>query len=217
MYRRKTLEKIIELFDKEIYNLECEYAKFKEMRDEIYNIYKREDVGEGVSNSNDSYIACNNVKSKEYMKIKEKSQQELEKVDDSYTIDEIAKIIGIEQSDIMFYHHHFNNYLNIPCIGAFQFYSKEDIENLRRIHRLYAEYKMDVNAINEYIKINSWEALLNEGENEPQTAEELRAMLDDDFWESKTTETTVDKSSTIEELREPIQEKKVRGGNYINN
>lgn len=213
-------KKKIKYLEKELDATKSRRAKFKGIIDEIYNIYKSEFVRIDSANVDNSCIVCNDIEvSTEHMKMLNKSLPELEKLDKVYALDEMAKILEIEQSDIMFYHHKLNDFLNISCIGTFQLYSREDVENLRRIKHLHVDLKMNMQDIKQYLKINRQEVLLNKSQelekerqssNEPQTAEELRAMLDADFWESKITETTLDKSSTIEELREPIQEKKAR-------
>ena len=272
----KMFGKVIELLDEELNDLEFKYTKLKKIRDEIHDIYKSEAVRTVPTNFDNSFIACNDIElSTEHTKMLNKSLQKLKEQDNLYTIDEIAKILELEQCDIIYYHEKFNDFLNISCIGAFQLYSRKDVENLIRIKHLYYELKLNVEEVKQYLKINSQEVLLNKSKKleqskqpkdniimptnqvtsrgrignkfkgfldldddkskengkeavsntstsksskiydkktncEPQTAEEARAMLPDDFWEDKaiTASTTKRRKTGKQKLDEALEKYK---------
>ncbi|MDR3594162.1 MerR family transcriptional regulator [Clostridium sp.] len=195
-------EKKIEYLEKELEATKSIHAKLKKIREDVYNIYKNEAVRIASTNINNNSIVCNDIKlSTKHIKMLNKSLPELEELDKVYTIDEMAKILELEQSEIIFYHHRLNDFLNIPCIGAFQFYSREDVENLRRIKHLYVDLKMNMQDIKQYLKINRQEILLSK-------SQELKVILRDDYCE--------DNNSSYDTISSSNAKGKNTGGQKLN-
>lgn len=72
-----------------------------------------------------------------------------------YTLDEIAKILNIDESLIVFYHARLNEFLKIQSIGMYQIFDDKDIENIRKIKELNVDKKMSVSEIKSYLKDTS--------------------------------------------------------------
>lgn len=81
-----------------------------------------------------------------------------------YTIDEVAKILNLDDSRIIFYFEKLNEFLNITSIGMYQLFDDIDIENLKKIKDLDENHNMNIKEIRNFLKNNKQEVLLERKE-----------------------------------------------------
>ncbi|NFH01622.1 MerR family transcriptional regulator [Clostridium botulinum] len=81
-----------------------------------------------------------------------------------YTIDEVAKILNLDESRIIFYFEKLNEFLNITSIGMYQLFDDIDIKNLKKIKDLDEKHNMNIKEIRTFLKNNKQEVLLQRKE-----------------------------------------------------
>lgn len=81
-----------------------------------------------------------------------------------YTIDEVAKILNLDESRIIFYFEKLNEFLNITSIGMYQLFDNTDIKNLKKIKDLEENQNMNIKEIRSFLKNNKQEVLLQRKE-----------------------------------------------------
>lgn len=81
-----------------------------------------------------------------------------------YTIDEVAKILNLDESRIIFYFEKLNEFLNITSIGMYQLFDNTDIKNLKKIKDLDENQNMNIKEIRSFLKNNKQEVLLQRKE-----------------------------------------------------
>lgn len=82
-----------------------------------------------------------------------------------YTIDQVSKILDLDQSNIIFYFEKLNDFLDIKSIGMYQLFDDMDIKNLEIIKNLDINKNMSIKQIKEYLKNNRQEIILQKEEN----------------------------------------------------
>ncbi|WP_252241644.1 MerR family transcriptional regulator [Clostridium sp. ZBS18] len=81
-----------------------------------------------------------------------------------YTIDEVANILNLDESRIIFYFEKLNEFLNITSIGMYQLFDNTDIKNLKKIKDLDENQNMNIKEIRSFLKNNKQEVLLQRKE-----------------------------------------------------
>ena len=90
-------------------------------------------------------LVNNKVIDPSYTEISSSTEQEY------LTIDEIAKILEVEEYQIIYWCNKFNDILNIQSIGMYSIFNNIDINNLKTIKHLEIDKKMNSRQIREYI------------------------------------------------------------------
>lgn len=79
-----------------------------------------------------------------------------------YTIEEVSSLVGIDQSKIEYYYNKLNKFLEITSVGMFQVFTKEDVENLKRIKRLDIDKNMSMDEIKHHLEIHRQEIIVKQ-------------------------------------------------------
>lgn len=82
-----------------------------------------------------------------------------------YTIDEVSKILNIDQSKIIFYFEKLNDFLNITSVGMYQLFDDTDVKNLKNIKDLEQKNNMNMKQIRNVLIQNKQEILLEKESN----------------------------------------------------
>jgi DNA-binding transcriptional MerR regulator len=87
-----------------------------------------------------------------------------EDIDDKkyYTIEEVSSLVGIDQSKIEYYYNKLNKFLEITSVGMFQVFTKEDVENLKRIKRLDIDKNMSMDDIKHHLETHRQEIIIKQ-------------------------------------------------------
>ena len=83
-----------------------------------------------------------------------------------FTIDEVAKILKVDDSDIIFWFNKFKDILNIPTVGMFQVFEKNDITNLQKIKELLVDKNMSIDDVRKHFKENTTSLIIRERSQE---------------------------------------------------
>src|SRR3712207_5098217 len=70
------------------------------------------------------------------------------------TIDEVSKLLKVEEFKIIYWCNKFNDILKIQSIGMYSIFSHTDIDNLKTIKYLDLDKKMNTRQIRDYIVNN---------------------------------------------------------------
>lgn len=79
-----------------------------------------------------------------------------------YTIEEVSKIVKVDEAKIEYYYNKLNSFLDITSVGMFQVYTKEDIDNLKRIKTLDVDKNMSMDEIKKYLKTHTQEIIVKQ-------------------------------------------------------
>lgn len=92
-----------------------------------------------------------------------------------YTIDEVAKILKVEDYNIIYWCNKLGDFLKIQSIGMYQIFNEGDIKNLKLIKELNIDKKLSIAEVKEYI-IKHNEAIIVKKENNPLELSLLNVM-----------------------------------------
>ncbi|WP_297419662.1 MerR family transcriptional regulator [Clostridium sp.] len=79
-----------------------------------------------------------------------------------FTIDEVAEILKVDDSDIAFWFDKFKDILKIPNVGMFQVFEKQDVENLKKIKELIIDKNMSIKDTREFLSENTTTLIIRE-------------------------------------------------------
>lgn len=82
-----------------------------------------------------------------------------------YTIEEVSKILNIDQSTVAFYFEKLNDFLNITSVGMYQLFDDIDIKNLKIIKDLERNQNMSMKEIRNHLLKNKQEVMLEKESN----------------------------------------------------